>query len=169
MLVITYDEHGGFYDHVIPTNAEARTRPRLVLDLEDSGASAPFISPTLITNYGLRVPTFIVSPWTPAGKGPDHVMDFCSILKTIIARFCGQDKPFLSDRVNASQSFESYLSQAEPRMLVPSPYPMQPLPDNQLRQQSSIVNKPISKRQMRAGNVDYHDLTGMLARMLGRK
>jgi len=48
---------------------------------------------------GLRVPTFIVSPWVPVGKGPDVTLDHCSIVKTILARFCGVERWFLSDRV----------------------------------------------------------------------
>ena len=30
MLIITYDEHGGFYDHVVPPIAEGRGRPEPV-------------------------------------------------------------------------------------------------------------------------------------------
>jgi phospholipase C len=44
--VITYDEHGGFYDHVPPLAAVAV-----------SG----------IDHYGVRVPAIIVSPWVDRG------------------------------------------------------------------------------------------------------
>ena len=45
MLVIVYDEHGGFYDHVPPPSAA-----RVSDDLP-------------ITTHGLRVPAIVVSPW----------------------------------------------------------------------------------------------------------
>ena len=167
MLIITYDEHGGFYDHVIPPLADMLTRPP---ELQKSKGSVAHNTPSLLRiNYGLRVPTFVVSPWVPAGKGPDIVLDHCSILKTILARFCGQDRPFLSARVNASRSFESYLSAATPRLNVPAS-PVMPLFNDQLQVQGpAIVTPPISREQMRSSHVDYHDLTGMLARQLGRK
>src|SRR5207247_6110256 len=43
LLVITYDEHGGFYDHVAPPAAED----------DDPG----------FRGYGPRVPAIVVSPW----------------------------------------------------------------------------------------------------------
>src|SRR5262249_3685198 len=115
LLIITYDEHGGFYDHVVPPIADVRTRPMVITD----GGPPPLTASELVINYGLRVPTFVVSPWVPAGKGIDIVLDHCSILKTILARFCGETKPFVSDRVNASRTFDAYLSEPSPRMNVP--------------------------------------------------
>jgi phospholipase C len=178
MIIITYDEHGGFYDHVIPPDAEARTRPMVVGTESPPGSSpgpGPWTPSTLITPYGVRVPTFVVSPWTPPGKGPDIVLDHCSILKTIIARFC-PDRPFLSDRVRASRSFDAYLSAQEARLDVPpAPY-MQPIPlDAQLDAHlpampgaGQIMTEPMTRKKMREGNIDAHSLLGMLARMLGR-
>ena len=170
LLVITYDEHGGFYDHVVPPAAEARTRP-LVADPGDPPGPAPFTPSTLTTMYGLRVPTFVVSPWVPAGPGPDLVLDFCSILKTILVRFC-PDRPFLSDRVHAARSFDAYLSETSPRMNVPSSPDMPELeldsPHPPRFAGSRIETDLVSRERMRAGNVDSHDLMGMVARMLGR-
>jgi phospholipase C len=166
LLIITYDEHGGFYDHVIPPIADARTRP---LQMSDGGGGTGHFTPdTVITPYGVRVPAFVVSPWVPPGKGPDIVLDHCSIIKTILARFCGEGAPFLSDRVSASQSFEAYLTETAPRDL-PLPQMIRRLPaDEPIRRTPEIVTAPLFSRTMRDGNVDFHDLTGMLARMLGR-
>ena len=167
LLLITYDEHGGFYDHVVPPLAEARSRPVNAggtVGGAATGGPAFEVPATVTTPYGVRVPTFVVSPWVPAGKGPDIVLDHCSILKTVLARFC-PTRPFLSDRVHASQSFDAFLSAKEPRLQVPPPPALKPLPG---AAPPRIVTPPISRKQMRAGNVDYHDLTGMLARMLGR-
>jgi phospholipase C len=56
-LLITYDEHGGFYDHVppptnVPTPDEAS---------EKSSSGFKF------DRLGVRVPTILVSPWVEKG------------------------------------------------------------------------------------------------------
>src|SRR5262249_47573286 len=145
---------GGFYDHVVPPLAEARSLPTAKGISVTSGASAFQVPGTVTTPYGLRVPIFVVSPWVPAGKGPDIVLDHCSILKTILARFC-PTRPFLSDRVIASHSFNAFLSVKAPRQ-VPLPPALKPLPPTTAVPR--IDTPPISRKQMRAGNVDYHDL-----------
>jgi phospholipase C len=66
LLIITYDEHGGFYDHVIPPVVDALSMPG------GTGFKKDMTIP-----YGLRVPTFVVSPWVSAGKGPDVILDHC--------------------------------------------------------------------------------------------
>lgn len=80
LLIITYDEHGGNYDHVHPP----------------TGAKPPDnkVSPEGFdfTRFGVRVPTVIVSPLIPEGtilraptKGPPF--DHTSIIATVRARF----------------------------------------------------------------------------------
>lgn len=76
-LIVTYDEHGGFYDHVAP------------------GPAAPpgDGSPTTwnqygftFDRYGVRVPAVIVSPWVAAGV--DHtVYDHASLLAALESLF----------------------------------------------------------------------------------
>ncbi len=169
LLIITYDEHGGFYDHVVPPVADALSAPPVFTDGGTPGASAPFKTDMTIS-YGVRVPTFVVSPWVPAGKGPDVPLDHCSILKTILARFCGRDKPFLSDRVNASHTVDSFLTRTEPRLERTLQSPDLPAVFRPTRPsgQRAILTAPMSRKAMRDGDVDFRDVTGMLARMLGR-
>ncbi len=66
LLLITYDEHGGLYDHVLPGDFEVPGDP---------GAS-----------YGVRVPALIVSPYVEPGVAR-QVFDHTSILRTILLRF----------------------------------------------------------------------------------
>ena len=40
----------------------------MVLSDGGSPGPGPFTASTLVTDYGLRVPAFVVSPWIPAGK-----------------------------------------------------------------------------------------------------
>ncbi|MCB9646273.1 MAG: hypothetical protein H6730_06700 [Deltaproteobacteria bacterium] len=201
LLLITYDEHGGLYDHVVPPLADViapkrtgaisvagrraargRSLGGLGLELEDPMVEAPLsTNPGETTDeaaryvqipYGVRVPTFVVSPWVAPGKGPGVVLDHCSILKTVLARFWGGDKPFLSDRVHAAHSFEAFLTEAAPRMDVPAPKPLDELPLDVRREvvseHSRIETPPLSRAQMRRGPVDYHALSGRWARQLGR-
>jgi hypothetical protein len=211
MLIVTYDEHGGFYDHVVPPIADVFEAPRpVVVDpghlTTDGGATTPpsggthggagghaglgglHVAPdelsvmlgegieTVPANvavkvpYGVRVPTFVVSPWVAPGKGPSVILDHCSIIKTILARFCGEKKPFLNDRVHVSHSFEAYLTENAPRPAATPPV-LRDLPFTSgppIAGASRIVTTPLFRKQMREGQVDYHEISGRLARMLGR-
>jgi hypothetical protein len=75
----------------------------------------------------------------------------------------------LSNRVNASLTFDAFLAQPHPRLSEIPPSPSLPsLPMNVRAEGPVIVTKPLSRRALRNGDADFHDLTGMLARMLGR-
>jgi phospholipase C len=86
LLVITYDEHGGCYDHVPPPAAIP----------PGPGKTTPFN----FDRYGVRVPAVIVSPYIPAGlvlRPPGDVpFDHTSIIATLRRRFPLGDK--LTDR-----------------------------------------------------------------------
>jgi phospholipase C len=107
LLVITYDEHGGFYDHVTPPAA---------VDEDHE-----------FQRLGVRVPALLVSPLVAPGSsstgllGADFHFDHTSIIKTILTRFCndGGQIPALSARVAAAQHLGHLLSDNEPRSAVP--------------------------------------------------
>jgi phospholipase C len=67
LLVITYDEHGGFYDHVPPPTAG-----------DPIGAFA---------NLGFRVPAMAIGPFVRTGCAIDTVLDHVSVASTIAARW----------------------------------------------------------------------------------
>jgi len=75
LFIITYDEHGGIYDHVPPPAAVSPD------DLQADHFA--------FDRYGVRVPAIIVSPWVPAGSvirppaGSPHPFDHTSILATL--------------------------------------------------------------------------------------
>jgi len=80
LLIVTYDEHGGCYDHVPPP----------------AGAVPPDVTAGEygfdFKRFGPRVPTVLISPWIPAGtvfRVPEGSMPFdhTSILKTIEQRW----------------------------------------------------------------------------------
>jgi phospholipase C len=88
MLIITYDEHGGFYDHVAPPAAA-----------DDSKDQA-------LHRLGPRVPAIVVSPLVTEKQVSKTVYDHTSIIKTILARFCRKADgtvPDMGARVRAAE------------------------------------------------------------------
>jgi phospholipase C len=75
MLVWTYDEHGGYYDHVPPPPAIPPDDIQPVLSSADQ--------PGGYDRYGFRVPTVIVSPFSKPHFVSHTVYDHTSVLKTI--------------------------------------------------------------------------------------
>lgn len=119
LLLITYDEHGGFYDHVPPSPA-AKVSPELP-----------------ITTRGVRVPAIVISPWVAAGSvfghdgmsvptpgssgtraarierraGPldNFHFDHTSILKTIARRFLSDNPPYMGARYAAAHDLSEVI------------------------------------------------------------
>jgi phospholipase C len=116
LLLIVYDEHGGFYDHV-PPPAAARVSPEFP-----------------IGTLGLRVPAFVISPWVapgsvfghdgdqtnqipPSRSGGQVAMtrhagrglhfDHTSILKTIARRFLSNNPPYMGARYAAANDLSA--------------------------------------------------------------
>ena len=69
LLIVFYDEHGGFFDHVVPPEA-------------------PDDDPEMFGRYGVRIPAFVVSPWVEPRFVSKTLYDHTSIMKTILMRFC---------------------------------------------------------------------------------
>lgn len=104
LLVVVYDEHGGFYDHVSP-------RQWVAMDDREE-----------FKKYGVRVPALVISPWV--GKGVAYgsqqnvVFDHTSVLKTILRRFCTPANgavPKMTARVNAANDLSALLTETTPR------------------------------------------------------
>ena len=94
LLLIVYDEHGGFYDHVPPP------------------AAAPLSPEFPITTLGLRVPVFVVSPWVTPGSvfgNEDLYFDHTSILKTIARRFLSDKPPYMGVRYAAANDLSQVM------------------------------------------------------------
>lgn len=105
LLVVTYDEHGGFYDHVPPPLAPG---------------AAPGDGPDF-QRLGPRVPTFLVSPYIEPGTvlTPDQPpLDHCS-LHDFIRRTLIPDDPPLTARVGAAHPLDVALTRQKPRTDAP--------------------------------------------------
>jgi phospholipase C len=96
LLVVAYDEHGGFYDHVEPLGA---------VPPDDHHEEWTF------DRLGVRVPAILVSPWVDAGvekTGFDHT----SLLKYLQEKW---NLGPLGRRTEAANSIRVALRQEKPR------------------------------------------------------
>ena len=104
-MIITYDEHGGCYDHVPP--------PGGAVPPDHTVGEYGFD----FTRFGVRVPTVLVSPRIQAGtvfRVPDGSMplDHTAILKTVERRW---NLPPLTRRDAAAPDVGAVLTLAVPR------------------------------------------------------
>ena len=105
LLLVTYDEHGGIYDHVAPpAGPQFIPNPKHDPDFDFS-------------RLGVRVPAVIVSPYIPKGTVDHTVYDHTSVPATLTKRFGLPGR--LSRRVAQANTFEQALSLAQPRSDTP--------------------------------------------------
>lgn len=71
LMIVTYDEHGGFFDHVPPPEVET------------------IIGGVALRTLGPRVPALLVSPHVAAGQVFSETLDHTSVLQLIAERFGG--------------------------------------------------------------------------------
>jgi len=130
LFIVTYDEHGGFYDHVAP--------PVDIPPPNDNESSYPDVFK--FDRLGLRVPTLLISPWVAKGRiesapsatvkpFPNSEYDHTSILRTARDLIKGMENVgSLTDRDAWSVSFKHLLDLTSPRedcpLLLPDPIPI---------------------------------------------
>ena len=117
LLVITYDEHGGCYDHVTPPNGAAKTKKSEAFGFE-------------FDRFGIRVPTVLISPWIEKGtvyrtKG-EVPLDHTSILASLETLF---SLPPLSARDKAASGILDVATLKEPRQDDPMQHVVAPTAD----------------------------------------
>lgn len=113
LLIISFDEHGGTYDHIAPP----------------WGAAPPWGDQTppvklehgfKFNRFGVRVPTLMISPWVDEGvvfRSPTGVpFDHTSLIATILT-WKGIDPKTagMGERVAQAPTFESVLTRTTPR------------------------------------------------------
>ena len=105
MMIVTYDEHGGFFDHVPP------------LPIPAEAGGYPFAT------TGVRVPAFVVSPHVAPGSVYSGALDHTSILHLLADRFTpGRDySPAVAARQARLTPLAATLAEApSPRRPIPS-------------------------------------------------
>jgi len=108
LLIYTYDEHGGYYDHVPP--------PRALPPDEIPPKLGPDDPPGGYDTYGPRVPAIVVSPYSRPGGVSDLVYDHTSILATIERKW---NLPALTARDANANDVMDFLDPAVPALRNP--------------------------------------------------
>jgi phospholipase C len=108
MLVVTWDEHGGFYDHAVPPGAIAPGDTQPGSEHNQYGFT--------FEQYGARVPAVVASPWIPRNLVDHRLYDHTSILATVEELF---GMPALTKRDAAANRLTPLISLANPRSDAP--------------------------------------------------
>jgi phospholipase C len=115
-LFITWDEHGGYYDHVPPPAAIA---PDSIAPITVPAALTDPSQPLLpggFDRYGFRVPLFVISPWARAHYVSRVVQDHTSILAFIERKW---NLPALSFRDANAHPLTDYFDFRRPAFAKP--------------------------------------------------
>ncbi len=112
LLIITYDEHGGFYDHIAPPATIA----------PGDSTTSPFNNKYGFNfkQLGVRVPTIVISPYISKGIIDKSVYDHSSIPATIEERF---GLSSLTQRDKQAARVTALLTLSEPRSDTPTILP----------------------------------------------
>ena len=111
LLIITFDEHGGFFDHVRPGPAVPPG------DLVTSGYVQNHFQ---FDQLGVRVPALVISPYTKKGVVDHTTYDHTSMLATV-ERLFGMGA--LTERDKAASDLLGLLPLARPRTDAPASLP----------------------------------------------
>jgi phospholipase C len=113
VLIITYDEHGGFYDHVPP--------PQTVAPGDATTDPANDLFHFDFRQLGVRIPAVIVSPFIPKGLIDSMIYDHTSVLATVESIFGLQP---LTERDKQANTLNHLFSLAMPRTDAPTTLPV---------------------------------------------
>jgi phospholipase C len=148
LLMITYDEHGGTYDHVHPPFGAACP------DAKSNPGKEHFA----FDRFGVRVPAVLVSPWIQAGtvfRSPTATpYDHTSLLATLRDWLSiPKDKMLTSARIAAAPTFEHVLTLKKPRTDLPTipPPAAEVKPTDSFKEPNSIQKSLISAHAVRLG------------------
>lgn len=111
LLIITYDEHGGFYDHVVPP---ATVSPGDSISPQNNHNNFDF------RQLGVRVPTIIVSPLVVKGTIDHTTYDHTSVLATVEKLF---NLGNLTKRDGTAQTLNHLFKMQTPRTDAPVALP----------------------------------------------
>ena len=116
VLIFTYDEGGGLYDHVAPFTEPSPDGIKPMLQSGDL--------PGDFTQSGFRVPLIVISPWVKPHFVSHVPRDNTAILKFIETRF---SLPPLTARDAAQDNMLEFFDFSSPALLNPPPLPTQPV------------------------------------------
>jgi phospholipase C len=138
-LFITYDENGGFFDHVPPPVAPAGTPGEYLtaspLPSDASGTAGPI-------GLGFRVPTLVVSPFARGGFVCSDAFDHTSTLRFLETRFGAEVPNLTSWRRSVTGDLTSAFNFAKVNASLPS-LPQPSATDNRITMSSCAASAPL--------------------------
>jgi phospholipase C len=132
LLVITYDEHGGFYDHVAP-GTTADPRPEF-------------------TQLGFRVPALVIGPTVRHGQVVSTPFEHASVAATLAARYGIES---LGPRMDAARDLSSCIDPARVNDPAPPPRAAPPRLEVSQAQVTAALHQAPSQKEL-ADAVDEH-------------
>jgi len=139
LMIVTYDEHGGLYDHVPPP----------MKDIPNPDGRDALDPPFKFDRLGVRVPTILISPWVPKGavihEPASSHYDHTSFSATLKNMF---DLPnFLTKRDAGAATFDHVWKSVE-----------EPRTDCPLALDQPLVKPPRAKTGRAVGDAPIMDL-----------
>jgi phospholipase C len=125
VFILSFDEAGGFYDHVPPQVAVPPDSQQFPIDLATTdicyGNTSSTVCGFFVTGY--RVPLIVISPFTKANYVSHTVMDYTAILKLIETRY---NLPSLTARDAAQPDMTEFFDFVNDPWATPPSPPAQP-------------------------------------------
>jgi phospholipase C len=165
LLIITYDEHGGFFDHV----------PTPTKDIPNPDGLVSRDPPFAFDRLGVRVPTMFISPWVSKGVvihdpneeqvsgEPGSCWDHTSIASSLKRMF--NLPSFLTKRDAWAAHFESTIvMESKPRTDCPLELPVPGSPSMKARKRIEIespLTDELLRRFEQEGRVSNEPLTDL--------
>jgi len=123
VFILTYDEAGGFYDHVPAQKAVAPDSFLSPVDLNPGDVCTKTTGPTCDFTYtGFRIPLLVVSPYAKKHFVDHTVADYTAVLKLIETRF---NLAPLTNRDAAQPDMTEFFDFNSPPWLTPPSPPVQ--------------------------------------------
>lgn len=159
MLIVTYDEHGGFYDHVLPpengvlppdqytspTSYDREKSPYMFMSSGEPKKQYQFS----FNRLGFRVPAVLISPWLPQGFCEKRQLQHTSVLATVRKMWGLNPRP-LTAREGQAQSFDDlFETLKKPRTDCPETLIRPDLPERSLNEAMDQPLSPVQKEIFR--------------------
>jgi len=159
LLIVTYDEHGGFYDHV----------PTPIINVPNPDGKVSRDPQFAFERIGVRVPAIFASPWISAGMvinepnenqvsdQPGSRWEHSSIAGSVKRLFNLPD--FLTKRDEWAAHFESTIvTESKPRTDCPLELPI-PGTDEQKRKRKIELTTPLTDELL-----EYYEKQGLISK-----
>ncbi len=175
LLIVTYDEHGGFYDHVYPPE-------QYVLPPDNITSPTPYDQkhygymfnsktgrpkPQYVFGFdrlGFRVPTVLISPWLEQGLVENRQMQHTSVLATVRKMWGLRDQPLTAREGQAQDFCDLFETRNSVRTDCPTTLVRPPLPELSLNEALDQPLSPVQKEVFVIVNhLDGHEHSGKLA------